>query len=124
MFGSSSTLRWCICSNKYNQLSEALTYCSHATKETFDVKAFINSFWDEHGLKRSLDKIYEIIKPASGEEQKTPAEIIEGLTGIVTEALTDVSELIISGLPVFTELGINIIPDLFDSYSEVLVYFH
>lgn len=47
--------------HKYNQLSEALTYCSNATKETFDVKAFINSFWDEPGLKRSLDKIYEII---------------------------------------------------------------
>lgn len=28
---------------------------------TFNVKHFINSFWSEPGLKRSLDKIYEII---------------------------------------------------------------
>ena len=30
-------------------------------EETFYVKTFIDSFWDEPGLKRSLDKIYEII---------------------------------------------------------------
>ncbi|MCM1578265.1 MAG: HaeII family restriction endonuclease [Ruminococcus sp.] len=47
--------------NKHNQLSGALLYCLDATKETFDVKQFINSFWNEPGLKRSLDKIYEII---------------------------------------------------------------
>lgn len=47
--------------NKYHQLANALAYCSDATKETFNVKHFINSFWSEPGLKRSLDKIYEII---------------------------------------------------------------
>ena len=29
--------------------------------KTFEVKKFIDSFWNEPGLKRSLDKIYEII---------------------------------------------------------------
>lgn len=47
--------------NKYNQLSDALQYCLDATKDTFDVKHFIDSFWNEPGLKRSLDKIYEIV---------------------------------------------------------------
>ena len=47
--------------NKHNQLSDALLYCYDSTKETFDVKQFIDSFWNEPGLKRSLDKIYEII---------------------------------------------------------------
>ena len=31
------------------------------SKEDFDVKKFIDSFWNEPGLKRSLDKIYEIV---------------------------------------------------------------
>ncbi|MDP4118795.1 MAG: HaeII family restriction endonuclease [Bacillota bacterium] len=48
-------------SNKHSQLSNALAYCLAATKETFEVKHFIDSFWNEPGLKRSLDKIYEIV---------------------------------------------------------------
>lgn len=48
-------------SGKHEQLAIALDYCSKATPHSFDVKTFINSFWDEPGLKRSLDKIYEII---------------------------------------------------------------
>lgn len=47
--------------SKHNQLSTALNYCLQSTKKDFDVKQFINSFWNEAGLKRSLDKIYEII---------------------------------------------------------------
>lgn len=47
--------------NKHSQLAKALNYCLEATKDNFDVKIFINSFWQEPGLKRSLDKIYEII---------------------------------------------------------------
>lgn len=47
--------------NKHDQLSEALAYCVGATKDSFNVKQFIDSFWNEPGLKRSLDKIYEII---------------------------------------------------------------
>lgn len=46
---------------KHNQLSTALDYCLSSRKETFSVKQFINSFWNETGLKRSLDKVYEII---------------------------------------------------------------
>ena len=47
--------------SKHDQLSEALSYCLNADKNTFNVKHFIDSFWNEPGLKRSLDKIYEII---------------------------------------------------------------
>ncbi len=47
--------------NKHEQLSNALAYCLDAKAETFDVKKFIDSFWNEPGLKRSIDKIYEIV---------------------------------------------------------------
>lgn len=46
---------------KHSQLEDALNYCIHADISNFDVKKFIDSFWIESGLKRSLDKIYEII---------------------------------------------------------------
>lgn len=47
--------------NKHSQLAEALGYCENATTADFSVKQFIDSFWNEPGLKRSLDKIYEIV---------------------------------------------------------------
>ena len=46
---------------RHNQLNKALDYCLNALPESFSVKTFIDSFWSEPGLKRSLDKIYEII---------------------------------------------------------------
>lgn len=46
---------------RHNQLSEALSYCRNASKDTFDVKHLIDSFWNQAGLKRSIDKVYEII---------------------------------------------------------------
>lgn len=47
--------------NKYDQLHTALRYCLTANKTNFNVKKFIDSFWAEAGLKRSIDKIYEIV---------------------------------------------------------------
>lgn len=47
--------------NKHSQLSDALDKCTAVSKENFYVKEFIDSFWNEPGLKRSLDKVYEII---------------------------------------------------------------
>ena len=46
---------------KHNQLENALNYCENSTKENFSVEKFINSFWNEPGLRRSIDKIYEIV---------------------------------------------------------------
>lgn len=47
--------------NKHFQLNLALDYCLKASVQNFYVKDFIDSFWNEPGLKRSLDKIYEIV---------------------------------------------------------------
>ncbi len=47
--------------NKHSQLADALNYCLNSSKESFKVKTFIDSFWNEPGLKRSLDKVYEIV---------------------------------------------------------------
>jgi len=47
--------------SRYSQMSTALNYSRMADKETFDLSEFINLFWNEPGLRRSLDKIYEIV---------------------------------------------------------------
>ena len=46
---------------RHVQLSTALNYIQNATPSTFNVKEFIDSFRNEPGLKRSIDKIYEIV---------------------------------------------------------------
>lgn len=47
--------------NRHSQLANALATCSVSTKENFCVKDFIDSFRKEPGLKRILDKVYEIV---------------------------------------------------------------
>ncbi|MCL2742294.1 MAG: HaeII family restriction endonuclease [Planctomycetaceae bacterium] len=47
--------------DRRRQMANALSVCLSANRENFDIEKFINSFWSEPGLKRSLDKIYEII---------------------------------------------------------------
>jgi type II restriction enzyme len=46
---------------KHDQLANALNYCLNSTKESFLVNKFIGMFWHEPGLKRSIDKVYEIV---------------------------------------------------------------
>ncbi len=48
-------------SDRFSQMSEALDYCSANTRHDFDILTFIQHFYKQAGLKRSIDKIYEII---------------------------------------------------------------
>jgi type II restriction enzyme len=47
--------------DRYSQLAKALTYVLNATKDDFEIKVFIDSFRHEPGLRRSIDKVYEIV---------------------------------------------------------------
>ena len=46
---------------RHRQLKESLDYCLNNKKETFELRRFLAMFWREPGLKRSIDKIYEIV---------------------------------------------------------------
>jgi HaeII-like restriction endonuclease len=46
---------------KHFQLNNALNYCIETSVDDFDVPQFVNMFNQESGLKRSVDKIFEII---------------------------------------------------------------
>lgn len=47
--------------DRFSQLSNALEYSFSHDKSNFDLEEFIGAFWKEAGLKRSIDKVYEII---------------------------------------------------------------
>lgn len=47
--------------NRFSQMSTALSYCESQDKNTFSLSEFLDLFWSEPGLRRSIDKIYEIV---------------------------------------------------------------
>lgn len=48
-------------SERYTQMSTGLNYCHDNARNVFNLSDFLNLFWSEPGLRRSIDKIYEII---------------------------------------------------------------
>jgi hypothetical protein len=47
--------------DKHLQLETALNYCLKSSKDDFELKDFLQQFWAQAGLKRSLDKIFEMV---------------------------------------------------------------
>ena len=48
-------------SNRFSQMSSGLNYVYLNDRKTFNLEEFISLFWANPGLRRSVDKIYEII---------------------------------------------------------------
>lgn len=46
---------------RFSQMSTGLDYCLKNDKASFKLHAFLELFWNEPGLRRSIDKIYEIV---------------------------------------------------------------
>lgn len=46
---------------RFSQMSSALEYCNQHNETSFSIIDFINLFWYNAGLRRSIDKIYEIV---------------------------------------------------------------
>jgi hypothetical protein len=46
---------------RFHQISTGLDYCLTHNKSNFKLEEFLKLFWHESGLRRSIDKVYEII---------------------------------------------------------------
>lgn len=46
---------------RFSQMSAGLAYCDTHDRSNFQIMDFIDLFWAERGLRRSVDKIYEIV---------------------------------------------------------------
>ena len=46
---------------KHCQLESALEYCTTHSISNFDLNVFLDKFWQQPGLKRSIDKVFEIV---------------------------------------------------------------
>ncbi len=47
--------------DRFSQMASALAYCNDHDSSTFIILDFINLFWHNPGLRRSIDKIYEVV---------------------------------------------------------------
>ena len=97
--------------NRHSQLRRALDYCRTASAENFDIKAFIDSFRYEAGLKRSLDKIYEIVVYALF------SALAEVLNLRITLSVDDTKGVLLEEFRDFAEKVMRITPD-FRTHSE------
>jgi type II restriction enzyme len=48
-------------SERFSQMSTGSEYCNSHDKSNFKLDEFLALFWNEPGLRRSIDKIYEIV---------------------------------------------------------------
>ncbi len=48
-------------SERFTQMSSGLNYCNTHDKTNFQLSEFLLLFWQEPGLRRSIDKLYEIV---------------------------------------------------------------
>ena len=48
-------------SERFTQMSSGLDYCTLHDKSNFQLSKFLELFWQEAGLRRSIDKLYEIV---------------------------------------------------------------
>ncbi|MFZ2725411.1 MAG: HaeII family restriction endonuclease [Methylococcaceae bacterium] len=46
---------------RFSQMTTGLDYCLNHDKTNFQLNEFLDLFWREAGLRRSIDKIYEIV---------------------------------------------------------------
>lgn len=64
---------------RFSQMNSALNYCCKHQSDTFQLIDFLNLFWREAGLKRSIDKVYEIIVYALFDALVSELELTIGL---------------------------------------------
>lgn len=88
---------------RHTQMNVAVRYCKDRGPSTFDLDEFIGMFWNEPGLKRSIDKVYEVIVYAL-------FEVLVETMGITVEVSLDETKLeILSDFEEFAKkvLGID-----------------
>jgi uncharacterized membrane protein len=87
---------------RLSQVTSAIDYCESTDRETFNVLDFINLFWHNAGLRRSIDKVYEITVYALF------ATLVEALEVFVTISVNDEKKQILAEFVDFAEMVIGL----------------
>jgi HaeII restriction endonuclease len=90
---------------RFTQLSSALQYYDLHDLTNFEVQDFINLFWNEPGLRRSIDKVYEIIV------YSLFSTLVEALEVNITISINRDKVDLLAEFADFAEMVIGITPD-------------
>jgi hypothetical protein len=90
---------------RFTQLSSALQYYDRHDLTNFEVQDFINLFWNEPGLRRSIDKVYEIIV------YSLFSILVEALEVTITVSINRDKVGLLEEFADFAEMVIGITPD-------------
>jgi hypothetical protein len=92
-------------SKKFTQLSSALQYHDDHNLKDFEVQDFIDLFWREPGLRRSIDKVYEIIV------YSLFSVLVEALEVKIAISINDDKLALLQEFADFVEMVIGLTPD-------------
>jgi hypothetical protein len=92
-------------SKRFTQLSSALQYHDDHNLKDFEVQEFINLFWREPGLRRSIDKVYEIIV------YSLFSVLVEALEVTISIGINEDKLGLLQEFADFAEMVIGITPD-------------
>ena len=92
--------------NKFTQMNAGLDYCRTHDKSNFMIRDFINIFWYDKGLRRSVDKIYEIVVYALF------SALVECMKVQITVSMDQNKRAILEEFADFAERVIGITPDM------------
>lgn len=90
---------------RFTQLSSALQYCARYDLKDFEIQDFMDLFWNEPGLRRSIDKVYEIIVYALF------SVLVEALEVTITIGINEEKVGLLEEFADFAEMVIGLTPD-------------
>ena len=90
---------------RFTQLSSALQYCDRHDLNNFKIQDFIELFWNEPGLRRSIDKVYEIVV------YSLFSVLVEALEVTITIGINQEKLGLLEEFADFTEMVIGLTPD-------------
>ena len=90
---------------RFTQLSSALQYCARYDLKDFEIQDFIDLFWNEPGLRRSIDKVYEIVVYALF------SVLVEALEVTITIGINEDKVELLEEFADFAEMVIGLTPD-------------
>jgi HaeII restriction endonuclease len=103
-------------SERFTQMSSGLDYCNTHDKSNFQLAEFLLLFWEEAGLRRSIDKLYEIVV------YSLFSAIVSELELTVEVSMNPNKQPILSEFQDFAKRVINLEPDVTSFKTSAKIY--
>ena len=103
-------------SERFTQMSSGLSYCDIHDKSNFQLSEFLLLFWQEAGLRRSIDKLYEIVV------YSLFSAIVSELELTVEVSMNPSKQPILTEFEDFAKRVINLQPDVTSFKTSAKIY--